>query len=186
MQFNFFALYRDKISVLEYIFKETGFRIFDHYSTYGQELREYKSSLEIAESFDLNRGRANSVQLTLWDPIHGERNIVRKVDLDPEYCNGHTFRYAATGWSLQQLYFGGLSDNKLHYSTLQGFNEKGALEKDSLNSNRTAHLLNWTKIKSDQRKMKYFIETKLTTRKIGTSLILASADEELQKRIIKI
>jgi hypothetical protein len=186
MQFNFFALFPDKISLLEYIFSDTGFRIFDHYSTYGQELKEYKSSQEVADTFDLKNGKANEVQLALWNPNHGMMNIVRKVDLNPKYCNGHTFRYSATGWSLQQLYFGGLLDNKLYYSTLQGFNEKGAIDKDTINSNRTAHLLNWVQIKSDQRRLKYFIETKLTTRKIGTFLILKSADEELQSGAIKI
>ena len=186
MQFNFFALYPDKISLLDYIFNDTGFRIFDHYSTYGQELKEYKSSHEIAQTFDLTNGRANSLQLALWNPNHGETNIVRRVDLNPKYCNGHTFRYSATGWSLQQLYFGGQSNNTLYYSTLQGFNEKGAIDKDTINSNRKAHLLNWTQIKSDQRRLKYFIETKLATRKIGTSLILKSADEGLQSGSIKI
>jgi hypothetical protein len=186
MQFNFFALYPDKISILEYIFNNTGFRIFDHYSPYGRELTEYKSSQEIDENFDLINGNVNSVQLALWNPNHGEINIVRRVELNPKYCSGHTFRYSATGWSLQQLYLAGLSDNTLHYSTLQGFNEKGAVDKDSINSKRTAHLLNWTQIKGDQRRLKHFVETKLTCRKINTYLILKTADEELKKGNIKI
>jgi hypothetical protein len=188
MQFNFFALYPDKIQILNYIFSETKFKIVDHYSVFGQELKEYKSIDEIAKNYDLNDDKTHVVQLALWDPDYGETNMIRKVDLNPKYCDGHTFRYAASGWSLQQLYLNGMSAGRLDYSTLQGFNEKGALEKDSYNpmSVRKAHLLDWAQIKSDQRKLKYFIEKKLTTCKINTYLILKKADIEIQNGSIKI
>lgn len=188
MQFNFFALYSDKIKILEHIFNETEFKVVDHYSAASQDLREYKSVQEISDNFDLNSGKTNSLRFALWNKNYGEANIVRKVDLNPKYCNGHTFRFAATGWSLQHLYFGGISGGTLHYSTLQGFNEKGAIEKDFVNSpaDGTAHKLDWAQIKSDQRKLKYFIEKRLTARKHNTYLVLNEADKELQLGHIKL
>jgi hypothetical protein len=188
MQFNFFALYNDKVEILTHIFKETQFKIFDHYSKPGEELREYKSVEEIALNYDLSDDKTNSVHLALWNLNYGETNIIRRVDLNPKYCDGHTFRYAATGWSLQQLYLNGVSEGRLDYSTLKGFTEKGALEKDSYNPppDRKAHLLDWPKIRSDQRKLKSFIEKKLTARKINTYLILKAANFEIQNGFVKL
>jgi len=182
MQFNFYALYTDKIQILDYIFRETGFTIVDHYSPMGKELKEYNATQEIVDNFDLHNGKSCAVSLALWNSNYGEKNIIRKIDLNPKYCKGHTFRFAATGWSLQQLYFGGLSGEMLYYSTIQGFNEKGAIEKDYLypEASRTAHLLDWVQIKIDQRKLKYFIDKKLTTRKLNSYLVLSDADSELQ------
>ncbi|WP_345125635.1 hypothetical protein [Hymenobacter antarcticus] len=96
-------------------------------SKFSQKVCQYKSIAEVAAKFDLENGGQFAITLQLWSPRFGGEVIFRKVNLNPESCEGHTFRYATGGWGLIQLYLGGYQKNCLHHSNIGHFNERGAL-----------------------------------------------------------
>ena len=126
MNYNFFADKVDKLKILDFIFNEMDLRVYDLGSAYGQEICQYKTADEIASKFDLDNGGKFAITFQLWTPRHRGEPLFRKIELDPKHCNGNTFRYAAEGFGLIQLYFGGLKDNELNQSHIGHFNEKGA------------------------------------------------------------
>src|ERR1017187_9165638 len=131
MNYDFFANKQDKISVVDFIFNATELQVFDHYSPYGQEINQYKSTAEIITRFDLEKGRQSAVAFNLWAPDFGAKARFQRVELNPKYCNGHTYRYVTEGWGLIQLYLGGLEGNILFHSHIGHFNEAGALKSRS-------------------------------------------------------
>lgn len=178
MNYNFFADKADKLQILEYIFSETDLQVYDSYSSYGQEICNYKSVEDISTRFDLINGDKFAVAFQLWTPRHGEQPIFRKVDLDPNRCDGHTFRYSTDGWGLIQLYFGGLKNNELNQSHIGHFNEAGALKNEASNKfNGKVNLWDWREIQKTSRHLKYQIHNKLAIRKFGSFGVLPGADK---------
>ena len=177
MNYNFFADKADKLAILEFIFKETDLKVYDHDSSYGQEISEYRNVEEILSKFDLEKGNKFSVTFQLWAPRHAGRPIFRKIDLDPKRCNGYTFRYATNGWGLIQLYYSGIENNSLSQSTIAHFTEKGASANEKVSAfNDEVNNWNWKEIKSTSGKLKYHIHNKLAVRKIGSCGVLKGAD----------
>lgn len=178
MTYDFFAAESDKINLLNFIFKETDLKVFDLASLYGQEIIEYKNTLEVASKFDLVNGGQSSVTFQLWTKRFGGDIIFRKVDLDPKRCNGHSFRYSTDGWGLIQLYFGGQKDNILFHSHIGHFTEKGALKWEDINNfNGTVNKWNWKEIEQTSRKLKNQIHNKIASKKIGSYGVLPGADK---------
>jgi hypothetical protein len=186
MTYNFFANKADKIEILEFIFGETDLRVFDHSSNYEQQICEYKSVEEITSKFDLENGNKFAVSFQLWTQRHKGDILFRKVELDPNYCNGHTFRFSSEGWGLIQLNFGGLKNNELHQSHIGHFNEKGAAKWEMTNLfNGKVSNWNWTEIQTTSRKLKYHLHNKLAVGKIGSLGVLKGA-EGLEKQGAKL
>lgn len=178
MTYDFFATKSDKINLLDFIFKETDLKLFDLASPYGQEVSEYKSTEEITSKFELENGGQSSITFQLWTQRFGGDIQFRKVDLNPKYCNGHTFRYSTDGWGLVQLYFGGQKDNVLFYSHIGHFNEKGALKWEDINHfNNKVDKWNWKEIEQTSRKLKNQIHNKTAVRKIRRYGVLPGADK---------
>ncbi len=178
MTYNFFADKVDKLNILEFILNETDLHIYDLGSPFGQEICEYKTVEEISLKFDLDNGDKLANTFQLWTPRHKGNPIFRKVDLDPKYCNGHTFRYSTEGWGLIQLYFGGLKNNVLNQSHIGHFNEKGALKWGGTNKdNGLVGSWDWSEIQTTSRKLKHQIHNKLAIRKTGSLGILSGADK---------
>ena len=181
MTLDFFADSADKADLLNFIFNETSLSVFDHYSSHGEEIREYKSADEIMAKFDLQIGGAHVAGFQLWSEAFKAKPVFSKVDLDPKRCNGHTFRYATSGWGLIQLYFGGLQHDCLRYSHIGHFNEKGALKNEDINKELgKVDSWDWKEVGSTGNKLRYYIMKKLTVNKLGTYPILKGA-EELRK-----
>lgn len=177
MTYDFFATKSDKINLLDFLFKETDLKIYDLASTYGQEISEYKSTEEIVSKFDLDNGGQSSLTFQLWTQRFGGDILFRKIDLNPKYCNGNTFRYSTDGWGLIQLYFGGQKDSFLFPSHIGHFSEIGALNWEDTNRfNGKVDKWNWKEIEQTSRKLKNQIHNKTAVRKIGSYGILPGAD----------
>jgi hypothetical protein len=56
MTYDFFADERDKIEILNFIFRETDLQVFDLSSRFDENINEYKSTEEIVSKFDLHSG----------------------------------------------------------------------------------------------------------------------------------
>ncbi|MBJ2175555.1 hypothetical protein JBL43_14985 [Aureibaculum sp. A20] len=176
MNYEFYAEIEDKIDVLNYIINELELKIFDSYSKYDESIIEYKSVEEIINHNDLKNGTEYATSFRLWHPIFSPKVLVEKINLNPEKCNGHTFRYAARGWGMINLHFGGLKKNRLHRSSIGHFNEKGALRIETSNHiNGKVTDWNWKDISKISRKLKYQIDKKMTVEKISSYGVLAAA-----------
>jgi hypothetical protein len=177
MNYDFFANRGDKINVFDLIFTAMELQVFDHYSPYGQEINQYKSTAEIISHFELEKGRQSAVTLNLWSPGFGGKVRFKWVELDPKYCDGNTYSYATEGWGLIQLYLGGLEENILFPSHIGHFNETGARKNEDVNKeNGKVNLWNWQVIEQTSRKLKYQIHNKMAVRKIGSSGVLSGAE----------
>jgi hypothetical protein len=100
----------------------------------------------------------------------------QRIEINPNYSNGHTYRYATEGWGLIQLYFGGLEENILFHSHFGHFNEAGALKNEGVNKkNGKVNLWDWKAIEQTSRKLKYQIHSKMAIRKIGSYGVLPGA-----------
>ncbi|MFP9113121.1 hypothetical protein ACLI1A_04220 [Flavobacterium sp. RHBU_3] len=185
MNYNFFADKSDKLKVLDFIFNETDLLVYDLASPYGQEICRYTSVEEMESKFDFENGDKFSNTFQLWSPRHKGEPIFRKVELNPKYCNGYTFRYATEGWGLIQLYFGGIRNDELNQSHIGHFSVKGASKWEDINNDKgPVDAWNWKEIEITSRKLKHFIRNKLTVRKIGSFGVLQGANM-LEKQGIK-
>ncbi len=114
----------------------------------------------------------------------GGKVVFQKVNLNPKYCAGHSFRYRTAGWGLVQLYFGGIQKGTLSYSHIGHFNQKGALKKETggtKNGNHTVDEWNWKEIRKYSRKLKYQIHQKMSVKKLGSMGMLNGASK-LEKK----
>ena len=176
MTFDFYADYNDKIAILEFIFNDTDLQVFELGSAYEQEIKKYRSSDEIVSLLDLINGDKFAITFQLWTPRHKGKPVFRKITLDPNLCNGHTFRYSTDGWGMIQLYFGGIRNNTLHLSHFGHFTEKGAMKWEETNTfNGNVNDWSWKEIEATSKKLKQFIKTKLVVQKIGSIDVLIAA-----------
>jgi hypothetical protein len=185
MTYDFFADVADKIEILNFILNETDLQIFDKDSVFGQEINMYRNVDEITSKFDLKNGGGFAITFQLWSPRFKAAPAFNKVELNPKYCKGHTFRYATEGWGLIQLYFGGLSQagysgltqTTLHKSHIGHFSKKGARGWEDINvTNGKASQWDWKEIEKSSRQLKYYIDKKLAVKRIGTFGILRGAE----------
>jgi hypothetical protein len=184
MTYNFFADKTDKLQILEYIFQDTDLQIYDLSSPFGQEICNYRNVEEISSKFDLVNGDKFAVTFQLWTPRHKGKPVFRKIELNPNHSNGHTFRYSTDGLGLIQLYFGGLKNNELNHSHIGHFTEKAALRWEDRNSfNGKVSSWDWTEIQLTSKKLKHQIHNKMAVTKLGTIDILSGADKLEKERI---
>ena len=177
MNYNFFATSPDKIRVLDFIFTQTDLQVFDLYSEPGQEVCQYRNSAEVAEKFDLENGEKSSVAFQLWCPRFDGKVVFIKIDLNPKYCDGHTYRYRTDGWGLIQLCFGGQQQNRLHHSHIGHFEEKGAAKWEDLGQEKSlANQWNWKEVKATSGMVRRQIQ-KMSVRKIGSCGVMQGADD---------
>lgn len=174
MTYDFYANTDDRLDVLRFILDETDLRIFDLASSYGCEIAEYKKIEELSKRE--TRGRETSLTFQLWSPRHKGQPLFRKVDLDPKYCDGHTFRYMTEGWGLIQLYFGTRQKDDLYHSHLGHFEERGALKWEGLDDYKgKVNEWDWSEIRRTSGRLKYRIHQKMAVRKIGSMGVLDGA-----------
>jgi hypothetical protein len=185
MNYNFFADKTDKVRLLEFILDETDLRIFDSYSAYEKAICEYKRVSDITDKFDLENGGQFALTFQLWSPRFSNKISFQKIDLNPNYCEGNTFRYTTTGLGLIQLYFGGIEKDTLNYSHIGHQSERRAIAWEGTNiDGDRANNWNWKEIAATSRKLKSVIHSKWSVDKIGSVGIMAGA-KELEKHGLK-
>ena len=116
---DFFATPEDHALVLDWLFADGACEVYELSSDFEQPLKRFRSSVDVLQQFD-RRHRNGEV----WHKVHLQLYVVgagppfsaRRVKLNPESCNGATFRYAADGWGLIQLYLAALRGERLENS----------------------------------------------------------------------
>jgi len=169
---DFFAAEADQRSVLDFLFSSTDVRVFESYSQYSADLREFRSTDGLAATFPLGtdtHGNGNAVLLQLWSPSVMRDLTIRRFALDPTHCDGHTFRYNIEGGGLIQLYLGGVCEQvvtKSHYGHQSQVRAQAWEVDDGVN---------WEALKTLSNRIQYHIRKRLAAGKAGSMPVLPQA-----------
>src|SRR5688572_17134601 len=171
-QLDFFAVRDDHRQVVEYLYGETDFRVYELYSEFGQEIREFKSFADLDGTFDIGRdkhGQGYSVLLSLWSPTVMNSPHVTRVELDPKHCDGFTFRFTMGGWGAVQLYLGGLHENVITKSHFGHWAERGARARGYRSG------VDWKALAKLSNRVRYHISKRLAAAKVPGRPVLPAA-----------
>lgn len=135
---DFYAIPEDHEPLLDWLVRERICRIFELASDFEMALREFHTVDDVMSQFSRTYSNGNS-----WDTVHlqlyvlgaGPPFVPRRVSLDPRACDGATFRYAAEGWGLVQLYLGaigsgGLKNSHTNHNSLKRAEAWGSVKPD--------------------------------------------------------
>lgn len=178
---DFFAADADQRAVLEFLFSKTDVRVFESYSEYSAELREFRSTDELAKAFALGtdeQGNGHAVLLQLWSPSVMRDLTIRRIALDPIHCNDHTFRYCIEGGGLIQLYLGGVC-GKVVTKSHCGHQSQVRAETWALDDG-----VNWEAIKALSNHIQYHIRKRLAVGKAGSASVLPKAFDLAQSGFV--
>ncbi|MFC0610498.1 hypothetical protein ACFFGQ_22365, partial [Rufibacter quisquiliarum] len=163
---------------VKFIYDELSLSVFQGYSDLGQELKEFSNVKELL--VELETGQ-NPIQLSFWKKSFGFDYKITKIDLNPKYCNGHTFRYRMDGWGLIHLNVGRLIRGRLEVSSIAHNSEKRATTWEStIPEFGKVSEVNWEEVNKTSRKLKYLISKKLIATKINGTDTLSLAREYLE------
>jgi hypothetical protein len=173
---NFFAAEADQRAVLDFLFSSTDVRVFESYSEFDAELREFHSIEEMAVAFPLGtdqHGNGHAVLLQLWSPsVMSEELAVKRFTVDPATCNGHTFRHRIDGGGgLMQLYLGGVCGQVL---TVSHFGHQSQIRAQTWDVDQG---VNWEALKKLSNRVQYHIRKRLAAGKVPGCPVLAQALE---------
>ncbi len=104
---DWYATVEDHRELLAWLFAERTCHVFELASDFSQPLQQFARAEDVLAQFDRRyKGGAkwHAVHLQLYVFGAGPPFTPRRVPLNPEACDGATFRYAAEGWGLVQLY----------------------------------------------------------------------------------
>ena len=132
---DYYATIPDHAVLLDWLFAEKTCEVYELYSRFGQPLRELRSTGEVLALFDEGPGSVH-LQLRVLDA--SPPFVPRRVSLNPDTCDGATFRFAANGWGLVQLYLGTVIRGKLKDSHTNHFSQKGAGKWEPIGTHDTA------------------------------------------------
>jgi hypothetical protein len=136
---DFYATPDDHRALLDWLFAEGTCEVYELYSRFGQPLRRFDSTAQVMGLFG---EEPRSIYLQLRVLGASPPLVPRRVTLDPKACDGATFRYAANGWGLVQLYLGKVWRDKLQGSHTNHFSQKGACQCESV-GDEEASVENW-------------------------------------------
>ena len=171
---DFFAGEDDQRAVLDFLFSSTDVRVFESYSEYGADLREFRSTDELVAIFPVGtdpHGNGHAVLLQLWSPSVMQDLVIRRFSLDPAHCNGHTFRHNIEGGGLIQLYLGGVCGwvvTKSHY----GHQSQARAQAWQVDNG-----VNWDALKTLSARIQYHVRSRLAAGKAGSRPVLPQALE---------
>jgi hypothetical protein len=169
---DFFAAETDQRAVLDFLFFFTDVRVFESYSEYGAELREFRSTGELAETFPLGadvRGNGYAVTLQLWSPSVMREPTIERFALDPARCDGHTFRHRITGGGLMQLYFGGVCAQVV---TMSHFGHQSQIRAQKFCADEG---VNWEALQTLSNRIQYHVRKRLAAGRVPGRPVLAQA-----------
>jgi hypothetical protein len=174
MNLDFFAAGADQRDVLDFLFSSTDVRVFESYSECDAELREFRSTDEVAAAFPLGtdpHGNGHAVLLQLWSQSVMRDLTITRFALDPNACQGHTFRYRMDGGGLMQLYLGGVCDRVISRSHF-GHQSQVRAQKWEVEDG-----VNWEALKKLSNRIQYHIRKRLAAGKVRGGPVLRHALE---------
>lgn len=113
-------------AIADAIFMERPAVVVEAYSAPDQEPIEFHSAQDIYNYARSRRNSKGDVHLAVLYPDMAGKLVRFRIDLDPQKCKGHAYRYEARGWGLLMVYLEMSPDGKLG-SYVSANSEKRAL-----------------------------------------------------------
>ena len=178
MTYKFYAYKNDFEEIVRFIYNELGLSVFQSYSQPEKLLLEYRSAEELLAELEAGQ---KPIQLILWKKSFGFDYRINKIDLNPKYCNGHTFRYRIDGWGLIHLQIGGLKGELLETCSITHNTEKRATTWEPIKPEiGKVSEVNWEEVNRTSKKLKYLISKKLTKARIRGIDTLSQAKDYIE------
>jgi hypothetical protein len=178
---TFFALHDDLLSLLEFVFAETGARVFEAYSAFDRELREFDSPEAIDRAFRLGvdeHGTRSEPFLQLWWSEVCPLPLIERITLKPGAVPGHSFRHSLGGWGLAQLLCGGeysRGEPTITASHFGHFSEAGARKRGYVDTDPDAPV-DWAALQRVSQRVQRRLRTQLAGgRVVGRGPVLRAA-----------
>jgi hypothetical protein len=171
---DFFAAEADQRAILDLLFSSTDVRVFESYSEYDAELREFRSTDELAAAFPLGtdpHGNGNAILLQLWSPSVMRDLTIERFALNPAACDGHTFRHRIDGGGLMQLYLGGVCGRVV---TMSHFGHQSQVRAQKWDVDEG---VNWEALQTLSNRIQYHIRKRLAAGKVPGRPVLPQALE---------
>lgn len=175
---DFYATLEDHEQLLQWLFDGAACKVFELSSGFEQPLKEFRSTSEVLSQFDRTYTTGEK-----WHTVHLQLHILgasppfapRRIHLDPNACDGATFRYVAEGWGLVQLYLGAVTARGLNNSHTNHNSQKRAEAwAPTIPTMQEVGLWDFKKITSFSSRLNRQVK-KLSLAKIGSSPILPGA-----------
>jgi hypothetical protein len=180
---DFYAAPGDFEPILQFLFEDLQCRVFEAFSRFDRDLREFSCMDELVESTELKLGDcANSrlsCHLALWPVEASDQVRIRRIELNPAARLG-THRYSVEGWGLISLQLGGLGKIELHPSHTNHNSENRARKWAHTYEYLLGHpsAWNWDVVTRTSAKLNRRIRS-LAAAKIGSRPVLPAAKEAL-------
>ena len=171
---DFFAAEADQRAVLDFLFTSTDVRVFESYSECGADLREFRSTRELAEAFPIGTdpyGHGKELTLELWSPSVMRELTIERFAVNPLACDGHTFRHRIDGGGLMQLYLGGVCGRVV---TISHFGHQSQVRAQNWGTDQG---VNWEALKSISNRIQYHVRKRLAAAKAEGRPVLPQAFE---------
>lgn len=173
---DFFAVRDDMIALLSFIYSETDCLVFESYSRYDTELRQFTSIVQLDAAYPIGddpHGNGHAILLQLHSPSVAAQPHIKRFDLS---VPGHSFRYCVESAGLMQLYFGGSFGGFISQSHFGHWSEAGARQRCIF----PADEVNWALQRSLSVKIQRQIKSRLSVAKFQSRYIMANAFSDLQ------
>lgn len=176
MNCDFYALGDDCRAVLDFVFAQEGWVLYELSSRFDERVRAFRSTAEITRAFRIGRTDAH---FQLHSPEMGARPEFRRIDLNAS--TGASFRYATEGWGLIQLYFGSVDADRVLRNSHTNHNSptRAAAWASVVNDGASPNAWNWTGVQQTSGKLVRFIR-KSAVAKRASRPILYQAFEQLR------
>jgi len=175
---HYFAAADDIREVLDFVFAETDCRLYEAYSANDRQMREFRSTAEVAETFQLGldpHGNGSAQYLALWSPSAVSRVTVKRIEFEPRYAKrtGATHRFNVDGPALIYLHFGGEHEGAITTSWLSCNSERRATVWAS--SFDPSIRVDWPAVRKLLGRLRYLIDRKLVAARVPGHAVLPHA-----------
>lgn len=175
---DFYGGPADHEQLMHWLFAEGTCKVFELSSDFERPLREFRSTEEVMLQFDRTYSTGDkwhTVYLQLYVLGAGPPFTPRRVQLNPKACDGATFRYAADGLGLVQLYLGAAKGRGLNNShTNHNSQKRAAAWASTAAAMQEARLWDFAKITAFSSRLNRKIRT-LSAAKIDSRPVLPAA-----------
>jgi len=171
---DFFAAGRDQQALLDFLFASTDARVFESYSELDANLREFRSTAELASAFPIGtdaHGNGYAILLQLWSPSVMSQLNIERFAVDPAACNGHTYRHRIGGGGLMQLYLGGVCGKVVTRSHF------GHQSQNRAQTWEVGGGIDWNALKRLSGKIQYHLRKRMAAAKVRGCPVLPEAFE---------
>jgi hypothetical protein len=160
---DFYAAGTDHRSVLDFLLTHGECDIYELASRFEKPLQQFRSLSDFEAHFaiaDWRIGSSVTMHLQLYAHRSGGHFIARRVSLNPESCNGATFRYSAEGWGLIQLYLEAPRHGRLSSShTNHNSAKRAEVWSDTIENLGSPSDWDWNRVSSFSGRLNRFIRS---------------------------